>query len=48
MVSQHSFDEIVLKKLVELFPEREIKTDYDAVKLVEELGDDTLTELQKD
>ena len=33
--------------MVELFPEREIKTDYDAVRLVEELGDNALTELQK-
>jgi len=41
------FDETALKKLVELFPEREIKTDRDAVKLVEDLGDDTLAELQK-
>jgi len=40
------FDETSLEKLVELFPEREIKTDYDAVKLVEELGDDVLNELQ--
>ena len=39
-------DESSLKKLVELFPEREIKTDYDAVKLVEELGDNALNELQ--
>jgi len=41
------FDESSLKRLTELFPEREIKTDYDAVKLLEELGDDALTELQK-
>jgi len=41
------FDETALNKLIELFPEREIKTDYDAVKLVEELGDDALTELQR-
>jgi len=41
------FDETSLKKLVELFPEREIKTDCDAVKLVEELGDNALLELQK-
>jgi len=33
--------------LAELFPEREIKTDYDAVKLVEELEDNALNELQK-
>jgi hypothetical protein len=41
------FDETALKTLAELFPEREIKTDYDAVKLVEELGDNALNELQK-
>jgi len=41
------FDETSLKKLNELFPEREIKTDHDAVKLVEELGDNALNELQK-
>jgi hypothetical protein len=41
------FDEFALKKLTELFPEREIKTDYDAVKLVEELGDNTFNELRK-
>jgi len=41
------FDEAALKTLVELFPEREIKTDYDAAKLVEELGDNALNELQK-
>ena len=29
-----------------MFPERKIETDYDAAKLIEELGDDTLTELQ--
>jgi hypothetical protein len=31
------FDEVALNRLAELFPEREIKTDYDAVELVEEL-----------
>jgi len=41
------FDETALNKLTELFPEREIKTDHDAIKLVEELGDSTLNELQK-
>lgn len=40
------FDDAALKMLTELFPERRIKTDYDAVKLVEELGSDALTELQ--
>jgi len=41
------FDESALKKLTELFPERKIETDHDAVKLVEELGDKALVELQK-
>jgi len=41
------FDETALSRLTQLFPEREIKTDYDAVKLVEELGDNTLNELHK-
>jgi hypothetical protein len=41
------FDESTLNKLAELFPERQIKTDYDALRLVEELGDNTLKELQK-
>jgi hypothetical protein len=40
------FDEDALNKLSQLFPERQIKTDYDATRLVEELGDDALTELQ--
>jgi len=42
------FDESSLKRLTELFPEREIKTDYDAVRLAEELGGDVLNELQKE
>jgi len=41
------FDETALNKLIELFPEREIKTDYDAIRLLKELGDDALIELQK-
>lgn len=41
------FDESSLNKLAELFPERQIKTDYDAVKLVEELGDEAANELQR-
>lgn len=41
------FDEDALKKLSRLFPERQIKTDYDAVKLIKELGDEALTELRK-
>lgn len=40
------FDDVSLDLLAELFPERGIKTDYDAVKLIEELGSDALTELQ--
>lgn len=31
------FDETSLKKLAELFPECGIRTDYDAVRLVEDL-----------
>jgi len=41
------FDETALQKLIELFPEKGIKTDYDAAKLVEELGDNALDELQR-
>ena len=40
------FDEDALNKLAELFPERQIKTDNDATKLIQELGDNALTELQ--
>ncbi|MCJ7425221.1 hypothetical protein MUP01_13280 [Candidatus Bathyarchaeota archaeon] len=40
------FDEDALNKIVELFPERQIKTDQDATRLIEELGDNALTELQ--
>jgi hypothetical protein len=40
------FDEDALNKLAELFPEREIKTDYDAMRLIEELGDNALAVLQ--
>jgi hypothetical protein len=40
------FDEDSLKKLSRLFPEHEIKTDFDATRLVEELGDNALSELQ--
>jgi hypothetical protein len=36
-----------LNKLAELFPERQIKNDYDAAKLIEELGDDAINKLQK-
>jgi hypothetical protein len=41
------FDEEALNKLAEAFPERQIKTDYDAAKLIEDLGDDAINELQK-
>jgi len=41
------FDEFVLNKLSELFPERKIETDHDAFKLVEELGEGVISELQK-
>ncbi len=41
------FDESSLKKLAELFPEREIKTDYDAAKLIKDLGSNVIAELQK-
>jgi len=41
------FDESSLKKLAELFPEYQIKTDYDAAKLAEELGNRTLAELER-
>ncbi len=40
------FDEYALNKLAELFPERQIRTDFDAIQLVKELGSDALTELQ--
>jgi len=40
------FDEDALNKLSKLFPERRIKTDYDATKLIEELGDNAVSELQ--
>ncbi len=40
------FDEDALNKIVELFPERQIKTDHDAARLIEELGDNALAELQ--
>ena len=41
------FDETVLNKLSELFPERKIETDHDAFKLVKELGEGVISELQK-
>ena len=41
------FDESSLAKLAELFPERKIQTDYDAVRLVEQYGEDTVSEIQK-
>jgi len=36
-----------LNRLAELFPERKIKTDYDASELVKELGDNVVDELKK-
>jgi len=41
------FDNEALTELAELFPEKDIQTDHDAVKLVKELGDNALNELQK-
>jgi len=40
------FEDDTLNKLAELFPERKIKTDYDAINLMRELGDEALAELQ--
>ena len=40
------FDEDALNKLAELFPEHRIRTDYDAAKLIKELGESALAELQ--
>lgn len=40
------FDADALNKLAELFPERRIRTDYDAVKLIKELGESALVDLQ--
>jgi len=41
------FDDEALTKIAELFPEKNIQTDHDAVELIQELGDNTLIELQK-
>ena len=41
------FDESSLAKLAELFPEKNIQTDYDAVRLIEQYGEDTVSEIQK-
>jgi len=41
------FDESSLAKLAELFPERKIQTDHDAVGLVEEYGEDAVSEIQR-
>lgn len=40
------FNEHSLNKLSQLFPERNIKTDYDVTKLLEELRGEAITELQ--
>jgi hypothetical protein len=41
------FDEETLGKLTKLFPEEEIRTEYDAVKVVEKYGDEMISELKK-
>jgi hypothetical protein len=41
------FDEESLKKLSELFPEREVKTDGDALKLVRRYKGEILNEIQR-
>jgi hypothetical protein len=41
------FDEQALSKLAELFPEEKIKTDHEAMKVVEKYGDEMIFELQK-
>jgi len=41
-----AFDENAVSKLAQLFPERQIKTDHDATRLIEELGDNALAVLQ--
>jgi len=41
------FDEGSLAKLAKLFPEKNIQTDYDAVRLIEQYGEDTVSEIQK-
>ncbi len=41
------FDEEALSKLTELFPEENIQTDNDALKIVEKFGDKMILELQK-
>lgn len=40
------FDDNALNMLAELFPERGIKTGYDAANLINEFGDNILVELQ--
>ena len=41
------FDERALKLLAELFPKRNIKTDYDALELIEQFKDEFTQEIQK-
>lgn len=41
------FSENVLKELNSLFPERDIKNDYDAAMLIDELGSEALEELRR-
>jgi hypothetical protein len=40
------FDEESLEKLADLFPEKEIQTDHDAIKLIKDLGKDALDEIR--
>jgi hypothetical protein len=41
------FDESSLRQLADLFPEHSIETDSDAAHLIEQLGDNALTELNR-
>jgi len=41
------FDENALIKLAEFFPEKKIKTDYDAFELMKELGENVVDELKR-
>lgn len=41
------FDDEALRTLTKLFPDEEIQTDYDAVKVVEKYGDEMISELKK-
>lgn len=41
------FEDKTLKKISKLFPERKIETDHDAAKLIEEMGEKALKEMQE-